>query len=238
MNLIVSLPLAFLAGVLTILSPCVLPLAPIIVASARAQDPRGPLALVAGLALTFGIAGGALASIGVEFGSSPWVRGASAAVMLVIGAALLFPRLAAALEERLAPIGSLGEFLRERLPNAGLLGQAAAGAVIAFAWAPCAGPTLGAAFLLAAAGGSLAAAILTMTIYAIGASAALLALGYGLGRLAARARWNAAGAGGRIAFGVVFAALGAAILTGADHLAEAAIIGAMPDWLTTFAASL
>ena len=70
MNPLVALPLVFSAGVLTILSPCVLPLAPIVVASARAKDPRGPIALGLGLALTFGLVGGILASFGVEFGDS------------------------------------------------------------------------------------------------------------------------------------------------------------------------
>ena len=68
MNLILTLPLALAAGMLTIFSPCVLPLAPIVVASARARDPRGPIALGFGLAATFGIVGGVLASFGVEFG--------------------------------------------------------------------------------------------------------------------------------------------------------------------------
>jgi cytochrome c-type biogenesis protein len=68
-NLVLALPLAFAAGVLTILSPCVLPLVPILAAVGRANDPRGPLALAAGLALTFGVAGGALAAFGVEFGA-------------------------------------------------------------------------------------------------------------------------------------------------------------------------
>ena len=57
MNLVPTLALAFVAGMLTILSPCVLPLAPVVVASARSQDPRGPIALALGLAATFGLVG-------------------------------------------------------------------------------------------------------------------------------------------------------------------------------------
>ncbi len=57
-SLILALPLAFAAGLLTILSPCILPLAPIVVAAARADDPRGPFALALGLALTFAVVGG------------------------------------------------------------------------------------------------------------------------------------------------------------------------------------
>jgi len=128
--------------------------------------------------------------------------------------------------------------LGKRLPQAGLAGQAATGVVLALAWAPCAGPTFGAALLLAAKAGTLGAVILTMTVYALGAAGALLAAGFVLGRFSAKARLAAAGAVGRIALGAAFALIGAAILTGLDHRVEAILVAAMPNWLTDFATSL
>ena len=238
MNLLLTLPLAFAAGMLTIFSPCVLPLAPIVVATARARDPRGPIALGFGLAATFGIVGGVLASFGVEFGNSDLARAASAVVMVAIGAALLVPAIGERIERRLGFVGRAADVMSERLPNAGLAGQAAAGVVLAFAWAPCAGPILGAALLLAAKGGSLAAAIATMTVYAVGAASALIGAGYAAGRLASKARFVWAGAGGRLALGAAFVLIGAAVLTGFDHHIEAVLVAAMPDWLTAFATSL
>ena len=238
MNLLLTFPLAFAAGMLTIFSPCVLPLAPIVVAAARARDPRGPIALGFGLAATFGIVGGVLASFGVEFGDSDLARAASAVVMVAIGAALLVPAIGERIERRLGFVGRAADVMSERLPNAGLAGQAAAGVVLAFAWAPCAGPILGAALLLAARGGSLAAAIATMTAYAVGAASALIGAGYAAGRVAAKARFAWAGAGGRVALGAAFVLVGAAVLTGFDHHIEAVLVAAMPDWLTAFATSL
>ena len=238
MNLLLTLPLAFAAGMLTIFSPCVLPLAPIVVAAARARDPRGPIALGFGLAATFGIVGGVLASFGVEFGDSDLARAASAVVMVAIGAALLVPAIGERIERRLGFVGRAADVMSERLPNAGLAGQAAAGVVLAFAWAPCAGPILGAALLLAAKGGSLAAAIATMTAYAVGAASALIGAGYAAGRVASKARFVWAGAGGRLALGAAFVLVGAAVLTGFDHHIEAVLVAAMPDWLTAFATSL
>ena len=238
MNLLLTFPLAFAAGMLTIFSPCVLPLAPIVVAAARARDPRGPIALGFGLAATFGIVGGVLASFGVEFGDSDLARAASAVVMVAIGAALLVPAIGERIERRLGFVGRAADVMSERLPNAGLAGQAAAGVVLAFAWAPCAGPILGAALLLAAKGGSLAAAIATMTAYAVGAASALIGAGYAAGRLASKARFVWAGAGGRLALGAAFVLIGAAVLTGFDHHIEAVLVAAMPDWLTAFATSL
>ena len=238
MNLLLTLPLAFSAGILTIFSPCVLPLAPIVVAAARARDPRGPVALGLGLAATFGIVGGVLASFGVGFGDSDLARAASAVVMVAIGAALLVPAIGERIERRLGFVGRAADAMSDRLPNAGLAGQAAAGVVLAFAWAPCAGPILGAALLLAAKGGSLAAAIATMTAYAVGAASALIGAGYAAGRVASKARFVWAGAGGRLALGAAFVLVGAAVLTGFDHHIEAVLVAAMPDWLTAFATSL
>ncbi len=240
MSLAVTLPLALAAGALTVLSPCVLPLAPIIVSSARAADWRGPFALAAGLALTFGVGGGALASAGVEVGGSEWARAVAAALMVVVGIVMVTPSLALRLESALSGAGNLAQGLGRRLPNAGLMGQAGAGALLALAWAPCAGPTLGAAFALAAQGGSAPAAMLIMAIYALGAVGALLALGYGLGKLAGRSRGVARAAGevGRYAMGGAFALVGAAILTGFDHRIEAALIDVTPNWLTTFVTSI
>jgi cytochrome c-type biogenesis protein len=237
-NLILTLPLAVAAGMLTIFSPCVLPLAPVVVASARARDPRGPIALGLGLAATFGVVGGVLASFGVEFGDSDLARVASAVIMIVIGAALLMPAIGERIERRLGFVARVADVMSERLPNAGLAGQAAAGVVLAFAWAPCAGPILGAALVLAAKGGSLAAAITTMTAYALGAAGALIGAGYAAGRVVSKARFALAGASGRLALGAAFLVIGAAVLTGLDHHIEAVLVAAMPDWLTAFATSL
>ena len=87
---------------------------------------------------------------------------------------------------RAGAAGALWRGALNCLPAAGLLGSFAAGIVLAFAWAPCVGPTLGAAFALAASGGSLAAAMATMFVFALGAALALLAAGFGLGKLAGR----------------------------------------------------
>jgi len=165
------------------------------------------------------------------------VRWLSALIMLCVGVIMIIPALNAGFERLLAPLAGLSDTLRQRLPGQGWIGQAGLGVVLAFAWAPCAGPTLGAAFALAAGGGSLAMSMLTMTAFALGAAGALLAAGFGLGKLAARARGRAArtSAIGREAFGVALAAVGAIILAGFDHAIEAAFISAMPDWLVNFA---
>ena len=234
-----TLALSFLAGLLTILSPCVLPLAPIVVAASRARSFAGPLALAAGLAVSFGVVGGALAAAGIEAGDSSVLRGVSGLLLLAAGVVLLSPGLQTRVEQALSPLAAAGGMLERRAP-AGLVGQFLLGALLSLAWAPCAGPTLGAAFALAASAGSLGLAMLAMAVFALGAAAALLAAGFGLGRLAAlgRTRTRTFAHFGRVVFGVVLALVGLGALTGLDHRAEAWAISAMPDWLTAFATSL
>ena len=240
MNPILALPLAFAAGALTILSPCILPLAPVVVAGGSAADKRGPLALAAGLALTFALVGGTLASFGVELGANSGLRAVSAAIMIAMGLVLMARPLADALETRLAGLAGVSQALAERAPKTGLPGHAAAGAALALAWAPCAGPTLGAALALAADGASVPAAMLTMFVYVLGTASALLAVGFALGRLTAKGcrAVRSTGTGGRFALGAALAVFGALVVTGLDHWVETALIAAMPDWLINAAALL
>jgi cytochrome c biogenesis protein CcdA len=82
--------------------------------------------------------------------------------------------------------------------------------------------------------------MLTMFVYALGAAGALIAVGFGLGRLtgSARARALSAGSRGRFALGFSLAVFGALTLTGLDHRVEAALVDAMPDWLAGAAGAL
>jgi cytochrome c biogenesis protein CcdA len=231
---------AFLAGLLTIFSPCVLPLAPIVVSGARAHDTRGPVALAAGLAITFGIVGGSLASFGVELGESGIVRIVASVLMAAAGIIMLVPWLAARSELLLGPLAGLSGTLSLYFPRAELLGQFCAGIVLALAWAPCVGPTLGAAVALAASGGSLSSAIATMTVFALGAGVSLLGAGYCLSRMAvaSRAMAGRGAAIGKRALAVSLVVVGLAIFSGLDKSIEATLVEAMPDWLVTAATRL
>jgi len=231
---------AFLAGLLTIFSPCVLPLAPIVVTGARAHDARGPAALAAGLAITFGTVGGSLASFGVELGETGAVRIAAAVLMAVAGIIMLVPWLTARSAQLLGPLARLSQTLSLYFPKAELFGQFCAGIVLALAWAPCVGPTLGAAVALAASGGSVSSAVVTMTVFALGAAASLLGAGYVLSRtsIASRVMAGRGGAIGRAALAVTLVVVGVSILSGLDKSIEATFVEAMPDWLVTAATRL
>jgi cytochrome c biogenesis protein CcdA len=235
-----TLVFAYLAGTLTILNPCVLPLVPVVLAGARSRGAAQPIALAGGLALTFGVIGTVLASAGVELGDTGLVRTSAAILMIVFGAALVVPSLGHRVEAALLPLTQASDGLAARLPLSGLVGAAATGGLLAIAWAPCVGPSLGAAIALAASGGSQSQVFAVMTVFALGAATSLLVAGFVLGRMTggSRAKASRSASAGRILLGTSFALVGTLIFTGYDKVFEARIVEAMPDWLVLFATQL
>lgn len=230
--------LAFLAGILSILSPCVLPLLPVVLGSALSQHRLGPAALAGGLALSFTAVGLFVATIGFAAGIDAGAfRSAAAVMLMLLGAVLLAPPLQARLALAAGPVSNWAESRFGGGPGAGIGGQFGVGLLLGAVWSPCVGPTLGAASLLAARGESLPFVALTMLAFGLGAGLPLLALGFASRRtlLAWRDRMATAGRAGKAALGAVLAATGIAILTGADKALEAALVAASPDWLTGLA---
>ena len=226
--------LGLLAGALTTLSPCVLPVLPFVVLAALDRHRLGPLALAAGMATTFAAAGIAVSRAGSVVDASA-VRDAAAALMALAGVVLLSP----ALQERfvllVAPLaGRLNDATQGRGAGQGLGAQFALGALLGAVWSPCSGPTLGAAIALAASTRTVAKASAVMLFFALGASLPLLALAYGA-RASLQRRRTALRETGRIARPIAGGAMvlaAALVLSGWDKLIEAALVRAMPDWLT------
>lgn len=231
-----TLLLALGAGALTALNPCVLPVLPLVMGSALAGGRLGPLAFVGGLTLAFATAGLFVATIGLSLGiDAAALKSASAIVLALAGLVLLVP----ALQERLAlAVAPIGGRLSERAGGApfgmtGARGQFLVGGLMGIAWAPCTGPTLAAAVSLAATGGSLPQAGLTMLVFALGAGVPMLALAYGSRDLVMRRRdgLRAIARHGKPALGALLLAVAVMMLTGFDRRLEAALVEAMPDWL-------
>ena len=148
-----SVALAFLAGVLSTLSPCVLPLLPIVLGTAVSAHRAGPVALAAGLALSFVIVGLFIATIGFSIGLDAGVFRAAAAILLMaIGLVLLVPRFQAQFALAAGPVSQWTEQRFGGFSGNGLGGQFGVGLLLGAVWSPCVGPTLGAASLLAAQG--------------------------------------------------------------------------------------
>ena len=231
-----TLGLAFLAGLLSVLSPCVLPLLPLVLGAAASEHRLGPVALAAGLALSFVAIGLFLATIGYSIGlDGDKLRFAAAVVMVLIGLVLIVPALQLRLAVAGGPVANWAENRFGGAARSGLQGQFGVGLLLGAVWSPCVGPTLGAASLLAAEGKDLASVALTMLVFGIGAALPLVVLG-SISRQALigmRARLMAVGKGAKLALGLLLVGIGLAILTGADHRIEALLVQASPEWLTS-----
>jgi len=226
---------AFLAGVLSTLSPCVLPLLPIVLGAAVSEHRLGPAALAAGLALSFVAIGLFVATIGYGIGlDARFFRLASAFLLITIGVVLLVPQLQAQVAAAAAPIASFTDSRLGGFNTTGLKGQFALGLLLGAVWSPCVGPTLGAASVLAAQGKDLFAVALVMLAFGVGAAVPLLLLGL-LSReamLSWRARLMSAGSGGKLVLGGLLVAIGLLIVSGLDKRLEAWLVEASPGWLT------
>ena len=227
--------LALLAGLLSILSPCVLPLVPIVIGAASGDHRYGPAALAAGLSLSFVAIGLFVATIGFSIGLDQDLFRMLAAVMLVlVGAALLIPRVQLQIAAAAGPIGQWAQTRTGDLAAPGLGKQFAVGFLLGAVWSPCVGPTLGAASVLAARAENLPLVALTMLAFGIGAAIPLLLIG--LMSREALARWRgrmlAAGSGGKAVMGAILLATGLMILTGLDKRLETILVEASPAWLT------
>ena len=230
-----GLVLSFIAGVLSILSPCVLPLLPIVLGAAASEQKWGPAALAAGLSISFVAIGLFVATIGFSIGLDADVfRSVAAAFMIAIGIVLMVPRLQTGLAVAGGPIANWADKRRSDLDSGGLGGQFAVGVLLGAVWSPCVGPTLGAASLLAAQGLDLGQVALTMFVFGLGAAVPLLALGL-VSREAMmlwRHRLAAVGHGLKAGFGAVLVAIGVFVITGLDKTVETALVEASPQWLT------
>ena len=165
--------LAYLGGMLTIVSPCILPVLPFVFARAGGSFMRSTLPLLAGMAATFALVA-TLAAVG-----GGWVvqanavgRWAALVLLALFGIALVFPSIS---ERMTRPLVALGSRLSQRRPgqSESLWSSAVLGVATGLLWAPCAGPILGIIFTAAAINGASFNTTLLLLAYALGAATSL-----------------------------------------------------------------
>ena len=202
--------LSYLGGVLTILSPCILPVLPFVFARADRPFARFGLPMLAGMAVSFA-AIATLAAVGGGWAVQANQAGriAAMALLALFGLTLLLPGLA----ERLTrPLVALGDRLSHRAEARGGVGSAALlGVATGLLWAPCAGPILGLVLSGAVLQGPTAATGLLLLCYALGAATSL-ALALLAGGRVFRAMKGSIGAGEWIRRGLGLAVLAGVLL--------------------------
>jgi cytochrome c-type biogenesis protein len=227
--------LAFIAGILSILSPCVLPILPIVLGTAASSHRHGPVALAAGLSISFVAIGLFLATVGHSIGlDAERLRYVAAALLVIVGVVLLLPPLQARLAVAAGPIGSWADGKVANSRRNGVSGQFWIGVLLGAVWSPCVGPTLGAASLLAAQGADLGQVALTMFAFGVGAALPLLGLGWLSRETMVRWRSQMLSAGNVLKglLGLAFVAVGFVVVSGADKAIETWLVEASPQWLT------
>ena len=204
----VAIALAFVAGLITAVSPCVLPVLPIVLGSGVGGSRRRPFAIVAGLATCFLVsilfAAWVLDAIGLP---QDLLRNISIALLFLLAATLIFPQVGVAVERPLSRLS--------RRPAGDLGGGFLLGCALGFVFVPCGGPAIGFVASSAAAHDFGFKTVAVAVAYTIGVSAVLLAIAVG-GR-AAGLRLRSGVERLRVAFGIVLAAAAFALVFDLDR---------------------
>jgi cytochrome c biogenesis protein CcdA len=233
---VVLLFYALLAGLATVVSPCILPVLPIVLSSSIDGDRRRPLGVVAGLIVSFSVATLAISALVDRLGiPADALRNTGIAIIALAGISLLVPEVLRGFELLVAGAGRLGTRVQgER--RRGFWGGLALGAGLGLVWTPCAGPILATVITLAATNHLSTGAGAVVVAYAIGAGIPMLGIAYG-GRLAMQRLRGASKHAGAVqrAFGVIMLLVAFGLATGVDRDFQVWASGALPGgWNTPF----
>ena len=232
---------AYVAGLLTLINPCVLPLLPIVIAAAFQNSRLGPLALAAGLTVSFAVLGVSVTAFGhLVSVDGEAVNRAAAVRMMAFGVVLLVPRAQIVLATLAAPLASRASSRIDTRERTGIAGQFGVGVLLGAVWSPCVGPTLGGAIGLAASGESLGQAAVTMLVFGVGVSTVLMALAYGSRQAVSTRREKLAGwmPWAKPLMGATLLVVGIAVLFHIDRAIEGWLLDQMPVWLQDLSVSV
>ncbi|MBJ6133814.1 cytochrome c biogenesis protein CcdA [Ochrobactrum sp. Q0168] len=225
-----SLLFAFVAGVVTILSPCVLPLLPVILASTALDGRSRPVGLIIGFAVFFTVITLLLSVFVRQFAVSPDVHRTSAAIIFIgLGFILAIPSLKAAFEIMTSRI--VGRFAPAGREASGFGGGFMTGAGLGLAWTPCVGPIMASVITLALNQQTTMASALTAMAFSLGT-----AIPMGIIVLLGSRVYNRLGflkrhsATIQRAMGVLILLVGLAIWFGFDRSIQAILFQWFPGW--------
>ncbi len=222
------LAIAFVAGIVTALSPCVLPAIPAVLAGSAGAGPRRVTGIAAGFVGSFVlftlVLTVALRSAGVSPGA---LRAIAIAALVVFGLTLIVPSLGARFAAAAAPVARLGE----RLPRgrSGFGGGLLVGVALGLVWTPCAGPVFAAVAAAAATGEVGPQTFAVLGAYAVGAVVPLCLVAAGARRAIGPLSGRRASVT-RPALGVLMVAAGLVAAVGADTRLTAALIRDVPGY--------
>ncbi len=170
---------AFLAGILTIAAPCILPMLPIILGASVGQKSKlRPLFIVIGFVVSFAAASLILSALVTHLGlSQNFIRNIAIVLLLIFSFFMIFPKPFELLTAKLS--GFINKASEVGSSRKGYSGAFILGLVLGIVWTPCAGPVLGTILTLVATQGTTGKASLLVIFYALGAGVPMMAIAYG-----------------------------------------------------------
>ena len=225
---------AYGAGLLTLINPCVLPVLPIVLVSALNASKAGPLALAAGMGVSFVVFGVLVTAFGAGIGLTQDVLAQIGAVLMVLfGIIMVVPMFSRSFEMATAGVATGADHRMDSIQTSSVKGQFLGGLLLGAVWSPCIGPTLGGAIALASQGQNLGYVTLIMAAFALGVSTLILALSFGA-RETIRTRAHALrglAERSKPIIGATFIAVGLMLFFKFHHIIEAWLLSIMPIWL-------
>lgn len=225
---------AYIAGLLTLINPCVLPVLPIVLSSGIQSNRHAPLFIAAGMSVSFVVLGMLVATVGRSIGlTESTLANTGAMLMIFFGLVLLIPRLNIFFSDITTRFSSGADGKLNRLDQTRSGSYFLGGILLGAVWSPCIGPTLGGAISLASQGEQLTFAFAIMMFFALGVSTVIIVLGYGT-REAIRKRqtqlkWLAERA--KPIMGITFIFIGLMIYFKVHHVIEGWLVDVLPFWL-------
>ena len=230
-----ELGLAWLAGSLTTLNPCVFPLLPLVLGGAVQENRLAPVAMGAGMVAAFALLGLLVGVAGDALGLNPdHVRIAGAWLLIGFGLVMLVPWLNDRFTRLMSPMATGADSATRRLDSGSLAGAFAIGGLLGMVWSPCSGPMLASALTIVATEGGALRGTLVLGVFGLGAATVLVAAAYASRSGFGRVRGWVLAHMDRVkrAFGTLVLLLGVAILLGGDKWLEAQLIRVMPQgWI-------
>lgn len=230
-----ELGLAWLAGSLTTLNPCVFPLLPLVLGGAVQENRLAPVAMGAGMVSAFALLGLLVGVAGDAFGLNPdHIRLAGAVLLIGFGIVMLTPSLNARFTALISPLATGADSATRRFNPGSMAGAFAIGGLLGMVWSPCSGPMLASALTIVATEGGALRGTLVLGVFGLGAATVLVAAAYasraGFGRVRGWVLTHMERV--KRGFGILVLLLGLAILVGGDKLLEAQLIRVLPQgWI-------
>lgn len=223
---------AFLGGVVTILSPCILPILPVVLSGTVSTGKRRPFGIVAGFVLSFTFFTLFLSAIVKATGiSADFLRSSSVFVIFGFGLSLLVPKFQELTEKLFSKLSSLASAGRKN--EEGFVGGILIGLSLGLIWTPCVGPILASIITLAATSDITAGAFIITLAYAVGTAIPMLAVMYGGRSFLSRVPGLVSNTSAiQKAFGILMILTAIAIHFNFDRSFQAYILEKFPDYGT------